>query len=131
MNEERKSKKILWIIIGILIGIILVLIVYFVYQKFIIFRPKPIYYQKPLQPPQARIENGYFTGEKLVTPQNQMLGIFNADPYTYTLSSPDCPHLNGISVVPLGFTPIMPGTAKKCTVYIKEKPEKPIIFEFK
>lgn len=129
--EEKKPKKFLWVLLGILIGAILVVIGYFIYQKFIVFKPKPFEYQRPYTPPVTKIENGNFLSEKLEAPKEKLLGIFNSDPIIYTLSSPDCPHLEGIQVVPLGFTPIVSGGKSKCTVYIKQKPEKPIIFEFK
>jgi len=129
---EKKPKVVLYVILGILIGMVLILIGYFVYKKFIVFKPKPIPFQEPYRVPTTKIAEGNFEAEKIERPKEKLFGFFNDDLVAYTIASDDCPELSGMIAPPLSFVSfIAPPNPKTCHIYLKEKPEKKITIEFK
>jgi hypothetical protein len=127
--EGKKSKKIYFIIA--LVIIVLVILGFFVYDKFIKFKPKPIPFRKYEVAPVNKIKNGEFLQGNYEVEKGKVFGLFNDDLVPHYLASDDCPELNGRIVPPLGFASIVAPNRDECTVYLKEKPENKVKYKFR
>jgi len=127
-KESKERKKYWWL----LLIIILVLVFgFFAYKEIFKFKPKPIPFKKYEVAPVNKIKNGEFLEGKYEAEKGKVFGIFNDDLVAHYLVSDDCPELNERIVPPLGFASIIAPNKDQCTVYLKGKPEKKIIYKFK